>query len=245
MLSKNGGTFCLTAATLLAVIAFSPTAVGTSFAPAPEPSEKELASWWADLEKGDEEASRALLKLVENRNAAVAFLKKTMKPLKVDRDRVNELLESLGSDKEAVWMAAFEELDYFDPRLAIDLETLMADVIQVPTRQRLVEVLSGRKPGSLAVQTIELRSVGNGDGFNFSSNGGSWWAEHKVSRLNGHAWANPKKKWTRSVRAIVLLEHIGTPDAVAVLTDMATGHPEAQPTIAAKAALKRIKVNAP
>jgi hypothetical protein len=246
MLSKNGGTFCLTAATFVALIAFSPTVVGTSFAPAPEPSEKELASWWADLERGDEEASRALLKLVENRNAAVAFLKKTMKPLKVDRDKVNDLLESLGSDKEAVWMAAFDELDYFDPRLAIDLETLMADVTQVPTRQRTVEVLSGWKPGSLAVQTIELR-LGNDNAFYyFSKDSGSWWAEHKVSRINATTTGgNRRKKWTRSVRAIVLLEHIGTPEAVAVLTNMATGHPEAQPTIAAKAALKRIKGNTP
>jgi hypothetical protein len=245
MLSKSVATLCLVVATLLAVLAFSPTVVGTSFAPVPEPSEKELASWWADLEKGDEEASRALLKLAENRNAAVSFLKKTMKPLKIDRDRVNDLLESLGSDREAVWMAAFEELEYFDPRLAIDLETLMAGVSQAPARQRLVEVLSGRKPGSLAGLTIELGTLGNGDGFNFTSNNGSWWAEHKVSRINANAWGNPRKKWTRSVRAIVLLEHIGTPDAIAVLTNMATGHPDAQPTIAARAALKRIKGNAP
>jgi hypothetical protein len=46
---------------------------------------------------------------------------------------------------------------------------------------------------------------------------------------------NTKKKWTR---AVVLLEHIGTPDATAILKDMATGHPDAYASKVAKEALK-------
>ena len=42
------------------------------------------------------------------------------------------------------------------------------------------------------------------------------------------------------MRAIILLEHIGSPDAVAILKDMSTGHPEAQPTRTAVEALARI-----
>jgi hypothetical protein len=49
-----------------------------------------------------------------------------------------------------------------------------------------------------------------------------------------------KRKWNQAVRAIVLLEHIGTPDALAILRDMASGHPEAQPTRTAVEALARI-----
>ena len=59
------------------------------------------------------------------------------------------------------------------------------------------------------------------------------------------AAGNPKKKWTRAVRAIVLLEHIGTPDAVAVLKELATGHADAQPTKAAKEAVARLSGTAP
>jgi hypothetical protein len=51
---------------------------------------------------------------------------------------------------------------------------------------------------------------------------------------------NTKKKWTRAVRAIVLLEHIGTPDATAIIKDMATGHPDAYPSKVAKEALKTL-----
>ena len=108
----------------------------------------------------------------------------------------------------------------------------------------MVEVLSGREASSLADKDIILRGVGN-DGFNFfAQNFGSWWAEHKVSNINAHVWDNAKKKWTRAVRAIVLLEFIGTPEAVTVLKEMATGHPEAQPIRTAKAALGRLKVKA-
>jgi len=52
---------------------------------------------------------------------------------------------------------------------------------------------------------------------------------------------NVKRKWNQAVRAIVVLEHIGTPAAVAILRDMAGGHPEAQPTKTAVEALTRIE----
>jgi hypothetical protein len=104
----------------------------------------------------------------------------------------------------------------------------------------MVEVMSGREANQLEGKTIELRGVG--DGFNFFAqpNFGSWWAEHKIERIQSREWDRTKKKWTRAVRAIVLLEHIGTPEAIAILKDMATGHPDAQPTRTAKEALKRI-----
>jgi hypothetical protein len=198
-----------------------------------------MEAWWADLEKGEAEATRALLKLAAQPKETVAFLKAKMMPLKIDAERVKALLAKLNSDKEEVWKTAFEELEYFDPRLAIDLETLMADVTEAPARQRMIEVLSGRPAGSLETKEVVLRKVGQGEGFNFFA-GGSWCAEHLVARLNSTPWGNLKKKWTRAVRAIMLLEHIGTPDAVAVLKELATGHADAQPTKAAKEAVARL-----
>ncbi len=41
--------------------------------------------------------------------------------------------------------------------------------------------------------------------------------------------------------AIVLLEHVGTPEATAILNSMATGHPEAAPTKLAKDSLARLQ----
>jgi hypothetical protein len=163
-----------------------------------------------------------------------------MKPLKIAAGEVRALLLKLGSENEKVWKPAFEELEYFDPRLAIDLETLMDRYREAPGRQRMVEVLSGWPAGLLAGKEVMLRKAG--DGYNFSSRPkfGSWWAEHKVSRINNPPGGNDKKKWIRAGRAIVLLEHFGTPDAMAILKDMAGGHPEAQPTRLAREALARL-----
>jgi hypothetical protein len=112
----------------------------------------------------------------------------------------------------------------------------MDQVDAAPARQRLVALMSGRPVGLLEGKEITLRRTSN-DGYNFRAEGLSWWAEHQVSRLNVEH-SNPKTKWTRVVRAMMLLEHIGTPEAIAILNDMATGHPEAQPTRVAREALE-------
>jgi hypothetical protein len=51
--------------------------------------------------------------------------------------------------------------------------------------------------------------------------------------------------WDRAARAIVLLENIGGADALAILKEMATGHPDALPTRAAKEAVERLTRPAP
>lgn len=205
---------------------------------APAARVRPLEETWADLEKADPEATTALLELADHPTESVAFLKEKMKPLKVEPDRVKALLAELGSRKPEIWQPAFEELEYFDPRLAIGLEALMADVREAPGRQRMVEVLSGRKAGSLEERPVELMRFGDGM-FNFKS-GGTWWAEPQIARLNAGPGGNQKKKWTRAVRVIAFLEHLGTPDATAILKKMAFGHEEAQPTREARKALKRL-----
>ena len=206
--------------------------------------EKHWEAWWSDLEKGETPATRALLELADRPKDAVAFLATKLKPLTISSAHVKSLLLKLGSDNDAVWKPAFEELEYFDPRLAIDLETLMDRYTEYPLRERLVEVLSGREVGTLADRT-ELALSKTGTGFNFTGKtargGGAWWAEHHVERINsGDPRRDTKKKWTRAVRAIVLLEHIRSPDAVAIVKQMADGHPDAYPTKVAREALAAI-----
>jgi hypothetical protein len=46
--------------------------------------------------------------------------------------------------------------------------------------------------------------------------------------------------WVRAVRAIALLEHIGTSEARAILERLASGEAEALPTEQARAALARL-----
>jgi len=199
-----------------------------------------MESWWTDLEKGETAATRALLNLSARPKETVAFLKTKIKPLKLSSGRAKALLLKLGTAEESVWKPAFEELEYFDPRLAIDLQTLMDRYKESPGRQRMVEALSGREPGSLKGKDVQLRKFGGPDDFNFTADNGSWWAENRVDRIGTYSWDPGKKKWTRAIRAIVLLEYIGTPDAQEILKDMATGHPDARPTKVAKEVLEAL-----
>lgn len=202
-----------------------------------------MEALWSDFEKDEATATRAVLTMSTQPAEAVAFLKDKLKPLVLDTVKLKAYLLRLGSANEALWKKAFEDLEYYDPRLAMDLASLMEKVTETPVRQRLVEVMSCRDPGSLKEAEVELRKIG--DFYNFSADRAGWWAEHKVSRINSNAWEVPKRKWTRAVRAMMLLEHIGTPEALAILKDMAKGHPEAQPTRVARGSLERLAARRP
>lgn len=232
----------------LTILALLLSLASLSAAPVPVDPKAEtrvLEGYWADLEKEEPVASRALLGFAARPKEAVAFLKDRLKPLKLSAEGARKLLFDLGSDKEIVWKAAFEELEYFDPRLAIPLTELMNEVMETPARQRMVTVLSGRNyeylEKHLNTRTVELKKHGNAEVYyNFSSDGGSWWAENKVERLNTGPFPVPKKKWTRAMRAVSLLEFIDTPEATALIETLAEGHPDAVPTREAKDALERI-----
>jgi hypothetical protein len=204
--------------------------------------ENRLEILWADLEKGETEATLALLKLSAQPKEAVDFLKTKMKPLILSSVQLKTLMLKLGNGNEIVWKPALEELEYFDPRLALDLPDLMDRYTETPGRQRMVELMSGRPAGVLKAQELRLMKVA--DGYNFvvktDQGSASFWAESRLDRVGTARWDHPKKKWTRAVRAIVLLQYISTPEAKDILKAMATGHPDAYPTRVAKEALNAL-----
>jgi hypothetical protein len=203
------------------------------------PDEQQMQKWWDDLAKPEPACSRALLKFAGHPDQSVAFFKEQLKPLTIEAADVRSLIKDLDSDEENVWRPAFERLEYFDPRLAIDLPTLMKENVEPRSRNRLIEVLCSIKPDSFRGRTIILR--GTDDGYNFSDNRASWWAEHRIGRLGSGTWENGKPKWTRACRAIVLLEHVASPDAIAILREMSTGHDDAEPTKVAREALAKLE----
>ncbi|HVK15128.1 MAG TPA: hypothetical protein VM597_40690 [Gemmataceae bacterium] len=221
------------ALTLVGPVAAAPLPVNK------EAKAKELEGLWADLMKDEPAASLAVLRLYKQPEHAVPFLKAKLRPLRLDADQCTKLLKDLGSDDEKVWKAAWDELGYLDPRLAIDLPTLMQNVTDNPARTRMVELCSERPADSLAGKDVQIRPVGK-DGYNFFADNGSWWAEHKIERIGGSVW-NPKKAWTRATRGVAILEQLGTPEAVQVLEQLAGGHADAFPTKAAKESLGRLK----
>src|SRR6476659_5875040 len=111
-------------------------------------AKKELEELWSDLAGDEVTASRALLKLSARPKESVEMCAEKLKPLKIDEKRVRTLLADLGNEDERKWKAAVEELEYFDPRLAIDLPTLMDEVTDRVPRARLVAILSGDRPAA-------------------------------------------------------------------------------------------------
>ena len=87
----------------------------------------------------------------------------------------------------------------------------------------MVGILRGRGADHFEGKDITL--VPYRDGFNFSAGHGSYWAEHRVARINFNRWSARKPKWTRAELAIILLERVPTPEAIAILCEMTTGHP--------------------
>jgi hypothetical protein len=246
MFTSRIGASGLIAATLCLSAPISLASASPGDEPVPADT-KQLEAWWADMEKGETPATRAVLNLADRPQDAVNFLKTKLKPLAISPERVKALLFKLGHHNEAVWKPAFEELEYFDPRLAIDLETLMNRYKENPARHRLVELLSGQDADSMKdYQDLEIRAVDSGFNFTGKMEKGvlSWWAERRVDRIGLNGWGvDPKKKWTRAVRAIVLLEHLHTPEAITILKSMAGGHPDAYPTKSAQQSLAAIGAN--
>jgi hypothetical protein len=65
--------------------------------------EKLMEAWWADLEKGETDAMRALFNLSAAPNETVAFLKPRMKPLRLSSGQAKSLQLKQGNGEEAIW----------------------------------------------------------------------------------------------------------------------------------------------
>ena len=207
--------------------------------PTSQPADAQMDGWWVDLQKPEPWASAALLNFSARPQQAVVFIGTHLKPLKLDQKELDSLLDALGSDDAKVWAPAFEKLGYFDPRLNVNLETLMNSAETTVRRNHLVELLNDEVADNRKGQNITLQPIHVGaGGYDFLDNAGHrmWEVEDKVAGLDNSDKSH-KKQWQRADRAIVLLQHIGTPEAVAVLKDLATGHPDARPTKIARAAL--------
>lgn len=223
---------------LLSVM-LAPSSLADDAAKQAKVRQQELEALWSDLYGDDPAATTAAIRLYKNADASVPFLKEKLQPLELEADECRRLLKDLGSNDVKVWRSAWDKLDYFDPRLAIDLKTMMDEVTDVPARTRMVELCSQRKADSLAGKNVIIRPAGDNEFNFFAANYGSWWAEHRVERIGAYA-GERKNAWRRAIRAVAILEQIHTAEAVKVLEQLAEGHPDAQPTKVAKESLDRL-----
>lgn len=196
---------------------------------------------WTALGGEEPDASAALLRLSRKPDEFVTFAQSHFIPVKLTEAQLAPLLVELGSNDDDTWRAAYEKLQYFDPRLAIELQELIDKTEDPRTLTRLIEVLSSGERGSLQGKEVGLNPFPSGGGnfFTETENGRTaWWAENRLDHLNVPRLDSGKPGWNQVVRGTMLLEHIGTPDARAIVDAMATGHPDVQPTRVAIAAIK-------
>jgi hypothetical protein len=198
---------------------------------------------WADLASPDEgTAARAILGLAAMPKETVPLLEKRLRPVKVDAKRIARLIELLDSEKFSEREAATRELEYLGTFIKKDLEKALEGKPAPEVKKRLQQLLA-RMPGPRpAPKAPNLRggriSITNINGeVRIMVNG-------KVIDLTPQVLPpppGPSRYTVRAVRAVAVLEHLGSAEAQAILRTLAGGESEALPTKAASEALKRLK----
>jgi hypothetical protein len=225
-------------------------AAGQGAAQSPRPPEEaDLREWWAWLgSNAPAEVTRATLAFAGQPKQTVAFLHQHLRPVQRDEKLVAQWLAELDSEKFPVRQRATRELEYLGKTVKDDLEKALAARPSPEAAGRLKQLLARLKPPAPTKPPPPLPGPGQ---------------PVRVSSINGRVILNgvplerylqattpagpvgPPASWLRAARAVVLLEHIGTPDALRLLERLAEGDAEALPTLEARAALSRRKKAAP
>jgi len=227
--------------------------------PADLPAGKPATLWQLDPGKFSTPATAD--QLLADPKGSVALFRDTVKPLTLSKKEGAKLLVKLFSDDLTEVGAALKEMRYYDLRLAMSAEDAWAEAKTATHRCRLASAFW------LKTQSAwEFTRVDEGDElidhtyhppepvFNrwhirtHLRNGVSAEDAQKAKGLSSstrldNTLAELTKfgddRWSREESAIYILDAIGTDDAIAIIKDMATGHPDAGPTKAAKEVLKR------
>jgi hypothetical protein len=211
-----------------------------------------LAAAWKDLLSSDETVStRAALTLASKPDQSVKFLKEKLRPVKADPKTVSRLMEELGSKDFQTREAAQQELEYLSKYVKKDLEeaTKSSDTSE-EAKERAKKLLGRLEAEEKEAKTAEEKPApanpfGGGGSVSIRSVNG-------VTQIfvNGKpidttpkviVKLEPLPSWKRASRAIGVLEHIGTPEAIKVLEELCLGEDTATPTKQATDALARLK----
>jgi hypothetical protein len=196
---------------------------------------------WADLLSPDEQvATVAALRLAADPDSAVEYLRDKLPPVQLTKERAKTLIEDLVKGGRPARFA-FEELHYFDFRLALKHEE-QAEAMLGPAGAHLCALLCETSPDNFPPQPPGAFHWNSPDNKRWRFHWGDWIDQHDVAiYVADIGTLGRNAAWVRAVRAVGILEHIGTPPAQKILEGLATGHPDAAPTKAAKRTLERLK----
>jgi hypothetical protein len=214
--------------------------------PAGAPRSPALENVWADLATADEvKVALAILSLSKNPNEALAYLKQNLPAVKADPKRVAQLVADLDSNQFAVRQKAVEGLEYLGKYIKEDLEKALAKGPPIETKQRLQELLDRMPKPVKDPKPLPPQKPGQGISVSVTTVNGQQQILVNGVPVGGAPAGpatpvGPPMSWVRAVRAIALLEHIGTSEAKQILETLASGEEDALPTQQAKAALERL-----
>jgi hypothetical protein len=231
-------------------LAFSPAIIAQSPLPVKSAPADPLDAAWRDLLQPDEtRATRAALLFGSKPAEAVTFLKAKLVPVKADPKLLAKLITDLGNKEFQVRDAAQAELEYFSRFIKSDLEQAMKVASDEETKTRIGKLLARIEAEDKEAKQKEDKPAApiGGPGASVSIrtvngvttvfiNGQPIDTTPKVITKLG-----PLQTWVRASRAIGILEHIGTPEAVKLLESLSLGEDNALPTKQAQEALARLK----
>jgi RNA polymerase sigma factor (sigma-70 family) len=214
------------------------------------PGEKKLLpeSIWTDLADGDTgRVTRAIVALTAAGSTdACVYLAERLQPVKVDEARVQQIIADLDSPAFGKRQQAAAELEYLGKFVKPQLDKALTRGPSAELRKRIEQLLN-KLPHDEKKQPAKPMGFG---GASVSSMNGQVTITGQVNKLivNGTevdltpkaAAVGPSPLWIRAVRAVAVLEQMGTPEAKHLLEKVAQGEAEALPTKEAKAALERL-----
>jgi hypothetical protein len=133
-------------------------------APAGEPTEKEVAGWWADLAGEDgRRAQAAVWRLAEAPGTSVPFLRRRLRPVTAAEMRqIRGHIADLDSDTFAVRRKALERLEGLGLVAAPALREALKGDGSAEVRRRvgdLLEAVSARPPSGEPLRTLRALAV--------------------------------------------------------------------------------------
>lgn len=205
-----------------------------------------LDALWDDLASPDEgKATRAALALASRPADAVTLLRERLRPVKLSEADSTRLIDKLGAEEFTDREAAASELEYYGKFIKADLEKALGRKPAAEVAKRIKQLLDRMPvdPGTAPPPTGLDIDAGRSISISNAAGKLTILVDGKPLDLTPKALPVPvpPRGWARAVRAVAVLEHVGTSDAEKLVRRMSEGERDAQPTRAAREALARWK----
>lgn len=201
-----------------------------------------LETLWSELGSNESErVTSAVLGFSKTPKGTVEFLDAKVMSIRLDEETFTELLSQLCSDDEEAAKAANVKLRYLDPRLMMPIADLIEKHESMRGEPRVAEVFMDREYGALGDVEVAygFKDFGNGDiASGYQIGNSNYWVSPNLEllcELTGRA------SWTRMERVIKILEHIGTPEAIRLVSRLGQGDPNCPPTKLARTVGLKLK----